>query len=68
MRSAPPLRSLSPFLTGRTFVREHSWEYSANIVGSYLGELLLREYSSEYSSNCDEAIFGVQKASLNMFP
>ena len=28
--------SLSPFLTGRTFVREHSWEYSTNtsIVGS----------------------------------
>ena len=28
---------------------------------------MLREYSLEYSSNCDEAIFGVQKASLNMF-
>ena len=26
--------ALSPFLIGRTFVREHSWEYSANIVGS----------------------------------
>ena len=25
---------LRPFLTGQTFVREHSWEYSANIVGS----------------------------------
>ena len=25
---------LSPFLIGRTFVSEHSWEYSANIVGS----------------------------------
>ena len=23
---------LSPFLIGRTVVREHSWEYSANIV------------------------------------
>ena len=32
-----------------------------------MGELLLREYSSGYSSNCDEAIFGVQKVSLNMF-
>ena len=32
-----------------------------------MGELLLREPSWEYSSNCDEAIFGVQKASLNMF-
>ena len=47
---------LSPFLIGRIFVREHSWEYSANLAGSW-----------EYSSNCDEAIFGVQKASLNMF-
>ena len=35
-----------------------------NING--LSELLLREYSSEYSSNCDKAIFGVQKALLNM--
>ena len=26
--------ALSPFLTWRTFVREHSWEYSANVVGS----------------------------------
>ena len=26
--------ALSPFLIGRTFVPEHSWEYSANIVGS----------------------------------
>ena len=34
------------FLTGRTFLREPSWEYL---------------------SNCDEAIFGVRKASLNMF-
>ena len=34
------------FLTGPTFLREPSWEYS---------------------SNCDEAIFGVQKASLNVF-
>ena len=32
-----------------------------------LGELLLRETSSGYSSNCDEAMFGVQKASHNMF-
>ena len=36
----------SPFLIGRMFVREPSWEYA---------------------SNCDEAIFGVLKASLNMF-
>ena len=28
---------------------------------------MLREYSWEYSSNCDEALFGAQKASLNMF-
>ena len=28
---------------------------------------MLCEYSSEYLSNCDEAIFGVQKASFNMF-
>ena len=26
---------LSPFLIGQTFVREHSWEYSGNIVGSW---------------------------------
>ena len=32
-----------------------------------MGERLLREPSWEYSSNCDEAIFGVHKASLNMF-
>ena len=29
--------------------------------------MFVREPSWEYSSNCDEAIFGVQKASLNMF-
>ena len=28
---------------------------------------MLREPSSGFMSNCDEAIFGVQKASLNMF-
>ena len=28
---------------------------------------MLREPNSGYSTNCDEAIFGVQKASLNMF-
>ena len=28
---------------------------------------MLREYSSGFSSNCDEAIFGVRKASLNTF-
>ena len=32
-----------------------------------MGELFLREPSWEYSSNCEPAIFGVQKASLNMF-
>ena len=32
-----------------------------------MGELLLHEPSWEYLSNCDEAVFGVQKASLNMF-
>ena len=26
--------TLSPFLTGRMFVREPSWKYSANLVGS----------------------------------
>ena len=30
-------------------------------------ELFLREPSSGYSSNCNEATFGVQNASLNMF-
>ena len=25
---------LSPFLTGRTFLREPSWKYSAKLVGS----------------------------------
>ena len=49
------------------FVREPSLEYSGNLAGSELGELLLREPSWEYLSNCDEAIFGVQKASLNLF-
>ena len=29
--------------------------------------MFVREPSWEYSSNCDEAIFGVQKVSLNMF-
>ena len=58
---------LSPFLIGRTFVRQHSWEHSANIVSFLLCELLLREYSWGYSSNCDQDIFGNQKASLNMF-
>ena len=32
-----------------------------------MGELFLREYSSGFSSNCDEVIFEVQKALLNMF-
>ena len=32
-------KALSPFLTGRMFVREPSWKYSANLVGSQLGEL-----------------------------
>ena len=27
-------KALSPFLIGRMFVREPSWEYSANLVGS----------------------------------
>ena len=27
-------RLLSPFLTGRMFLREPSWKYSANLVGS----------------------------------
>ena len=31
--------ALSPFLTGRMFVREPSWKYLANLAGSYLGEL-----------------------------
>ena len=26
--------ALSPFLIGRKIVREHSWKYSANILGS----------------------------------
>ena len=32
-----------------------------------IGRTFLREPSWKYSPNCDEAIFGVQKASLNMF-
>jgi len=32
-----------------------------------LGKLLLRKYNWGYASNFDENIFGVQKASLNMF-
>ena len=28
------LKALSPLLTGRMFVREPSWKYSANLVGS----------------------------------
>ena len=45
------------------FVREPSWKYSANVSWA----TFLHEPSWEYSSNCDEAIFGVQKASLNTF-
>ena len=30
----PSGEALSPFLIGRMFVREPSWEYSANLVGS----------------------------------
>ena len=29
-----PLTNLKPVLTGRMFVREPSWKYSANLVGS----------------------------------
>ena len=32
-----------------------------------MDEHLLRERSSGFASNCDEAIYGVQKASLHMF-
>ena len=32
-----------------------------------MGKHLLRELSWEYSSNCDEVIFGIQKASLSKF-
>ena len=39
----------------------------ANLVHSYLGELLLYEPSSGSSMNCNEAVFGVQNASLDMF-
>ena len=35
--------------------------------GFLTGRTFLREPSWKYSSNCDVAIFGVQKASLNMF-
>ena len=59
---------------GEHLLREHRSGYSsnlkkssANIVGSYLGEHLLREPCLQYSLNCDEAMFGVLKASLNMF-
>ena len=31
--------SLSPFLTGRMFLREPSWKYSEKLVGSSLGKL-----------------------------
>ena len=41
------------------FVREPRW--------FLIGRTFPREPSWKYSSNCDEAIFGVQKASLNMF-
>ena len=30
----PSGRALSPFLIGQMFVREPSWKYSANLVGS----------------------------------
>ena len=58
---------LSPFLIGRMFVREPSWKYSANLVGSLTGRTFLRGPSWKYSSNCDKTISGVQKALLNMF-
>ena len=32
-----------------------------------IGRMFVREPSLEYSSNCDEGVFGVQKASLIMF-
>ena len=51
---------------GEHLLREHSSGYLSNLVVFLLSELLLREPSWEYSSNCDEAIFGVQKASLNI--
>ena len=63
LRSGCPL---SPFLIG-CLLCVHSSGYSSNLVGFWLGELLLREPSWENSLKCDEAIFGVQKASLNMF-
>ena len=58
---------VKPILNGEHLLREHSLGYSSNLVGSLLGELLLCRPSWKYSSNCDEAIFGIQKASFNMF-
>ena len=37
------------------------------VLNNLLGKLLLREPSSGYSTNRDEAMFGIQKAPLNMF-
>ena len=42
--------ALSPFLIGRMFLREDSWKYSANLVGSLIGPTFLREPSWKYSS------------------
>ena len=38
----------------------------ANLVRSYLGKLLLCEPSLGSLTNCDEAVFGVQNALLDM--
>ena len=48
------------------FLREASWKYSAKLVET-IGPTFLRKPSRKYSSNYDEGIYGVQKASLNMF-
>ena len=37
-----------------------------NLICSYLGKLSLRKHDSGSSTNCDEAVFGVQKTSLDM--
>ena len=58
---------LKPFLNWENVCSRTQLEIFGEPSWFLIWRTFLREPSLDYSSNCDEAIFGVQKASLNMF-
>ena len=58
---------LKPVLNLANVCSQTWWEVFGEPSWFLIGQTFLREPRWEYSLNCDEAIFRVQKASLNMF-